>query len=135
LRNFKKRLEAALTQLQSKEKDEGHKYMANNKLLPTDLSDIADAQYKKLFDNGDWPPAKNLHDSKAPPKHFGNLNQADSTDKDKSKDTCNTPSWSLEPRLFDEKETKYQCWQPKQSTQRKQPQPKAKQPKWQQEAT
>jgi hypothetical protein len=81
--DYKKHLEAALTQLQSKEKDEGHKYMANYKLLPKELSDMTNKQYKKLFDNGHWPPAKNLHDSKAPPKHFGHLSQVDSTDKDK----------------------------------------------------
>jgi Zinc knuckle len=47
--------------------------MLYNKLTYQDTCRHAEDAYRTLYDRKEWPPARNIRDSKAPPTSFGNL--------------------------------------------------------------
>jgi hypothetical protein len=53
------------------DKAQADAHMATNKLHYKDINSAATKAYRKQFDHGEWPPAKNVPDSKAPPAGYG----------------------------------------------------------------
>ena len=76
LRTIKVQLETALLEIAHKEKSAANTYMTKQKLTYRDICTTAEDNYRSRSDRGRWPPARNLRnlkDSKAPPKSFGNV--------------------------------------------------------------
>jgi hypothetical protein len=53
------------------DKTQADEHRVKKKLHYKDINVIATKAYRKQFDRGEWPPAKNLPDSKAPPVGYG----------------------------------------------------------------
>ena len=51
-------------------------YMVKNSLTYLEICEVAERNYTAARDQGEWPPARNPHDSKAPPKVFGSAAMA-----------------------------------------------------------
>jgi transposase InsO family protein len=71
LRGLKTKLEDALLAIGYMDKSQGDDHMIKQKLHYKDISALATKAYRKQFDRGEWPPAKNMPDSKAPPSGYG----------------------------------------------------------------
>jgi len=72
LRATHSKLEDALLDIGFMEKSEASSFMTKLKLSYRDICDQARDLYRKQFDRGEWPPARHLKDSKAPPSAFAN---------------------------------------------------------------
>ena len=70
LRSVKQKLEHSLLDIGIKDKDAANKHMSDNKLTYKDICTHAEDTYRTLFDCKEWPPARHVHDSKAPPASF-----------------------------------------------------------------
>ena len=73
LRATKQKLEQALLDIGFKEKGAANEHMSKLKLTYKDVCTQAEDTYRTLFDRKEWPPAKNVRDSKAPPSAYGNV--------------------------------------------------------------
>ena len=73
LRSVKQELDKALLEIGYKEKVAANQHMVDKKLTYQDICRHAEDTYRTLFDRKEWPPAKNVRDSNAPPSSFGNL--------------------------------------------------------------
>ena len=73
LRNTKWKLNEALTYIGFLDKSAADEYMIENKLTYEDICEEAEILYRTQNDRQRWPPSRGHHDSKAPPKAFGNL--------------------------------------------------------------
>ena len=73
LRGIKQELDKALLAIGYKEKAAANRHMLEKKLTYQDICRHAEDTYRTLYDRKEWPPAKNMRDSKAPPTSFGNL--------------------------------------------------------------
>lgn len=73
LRATKQRLEQALLDIGFKEKTAANDYMVEQKLTYKDICTQAEDTYRTLYDRKEWPPARNVRDSKAPPSAYGNI--------------------------------------------------------------
>jgi Zinc knuckle len=73
LRSIKQELEKALLEIGYKEKSAANRHMVDNKLTYQDICRYAEDTYRTLYDRKEWPPARNVRDSKAPPTNFGNI--------------------------------------------------------------
>jgi hypothetical protein len=71
LRMLKTKLDDELLAIGYMDKAQADTHMATHKLHYKDISSVATKAYRKQFDRGEWPPAKNLPDSKAPPAGYG----------------------------------------------------------------
>ena len=80
LRATKQKLEQALLDIGFKEKGAGpaNLHMSNLKLNYRDVCTQVEDTYRTLFDRKEWPPARNVKDSKAPPVAYGNIAIANS---------------------------------------------------------
>ena len=76
LRSVKQKLEQALLDIGFKDKEAANLHMQVNKLTYKDICAHAEDSYRTLFDRKEWPPARHVRDSKAPPAAFGNLANA-----------------------------------------------------------
>jgi hypothetical protein len=63
----------ALLDIDFKEKTAANDHMSELRLTYKDVCTQADDTYRTLFDRKEWPPARHVRDSKAPPYTFGNL--------------------------------------------------------------
>ena len=70
LRSVKQELDQALLDIGYKEKTAANKHMVDNKLTNLDICRHAEDTYRLLYDRKEWPPARNVRDSKAPPAAF-----------------------------------------------------------------
>ena len=75
LRATKQKLEQALLNIGFKEKTAAHDHMMRQlELTYKDICSQAEDAYRTLYDRKEWPPARNVRDSKAPPATtFGNI--------------------------------------------------------------
>ena len=73
LRATKQKLEQALLDIGFKEKAAANEHLSKHKLNYRDICTQAEDTYRTLFDRKEWPPAKNIRDSKAPPTAYGNI--------------------------------------------------------------
>ena len=73
LRAVKQELDKALLEVGYKEKNAANRYMIEKKLTYQDICRNAEDTYRTLYDRKEWPPARNVRDSRAPPTSFGNL--------------------------------------------------------------
>ena len=73
LRSIKQELEKALLEIGYKEKSAANRHMVDNKLTYQDICRYAEDTYRTLYDRKEWPPARNVRDSKAHPTNFGNI--------------------------------------------------------------
>ena len=74
LRATKQKLEQALLDIGFKEKTAANDHKTSElKLTYKDICTQAEDTYRTLFDRKEWPPARHVLDSKAPPSTFGNL--------------------------------------------------------------
>ena len=73
LRSTKQRLEQALLDIGFKEKTAANDHMVSLKLTYKDVCTQAEDTYRTLYDRKEWPPARSVRDSKAPPTAFGNV--------------------------------------------------------------
>jgi hypothetical protein len=71
LRLLKMELDKELIQIGYMDKDAADAHMVKNKLHYKDINTGATKTYRKQSDLGQWPPAKNASDSKAPPAGYG----------------------------------------------------------------
>ena len=69
----KQKLEQALLDIGFKEKAAANEHMSKHKLNYRDICTQAEDTYRTLFDRKEWPPAKNIRDSKASPTAYGNI--------------------------------------------------------------
>jgi hypothetical protein len=70
----KQKLEQALLDIGFKEKTAANDHKTSElKLTYKDICTQAEDTYRTLFDRKEWPPARHVRDSKAPPSTFGNL--------------------------------------------------------------
>ena len=76
LRATKQRLEQALLDIGFKEKTAANDHMIKLKLTYKDVCTQAEDTYRTLYDRKEWPPARNVRDSRAPPTAFGNTASA-----------------------------------------------------------
>ena len=67
LRDLKSRLDDKLLAIGYFNKAQADAHMIKHKLHFNDINSSATKAYGKQFDRGEWPPTKNLPDSKAPP--------------------------------------------------------------------
>ena len=72
LRATKQKLEQALLDIGFKERGAANEHMINLRLTYKDVCTQAEDIYRTLFDRKEWPPARNVRDSKAPPSAYGN---------------------------------------------------------------
>ena len=80
LRSLKSALEDALNKIGYMSKLEGTALLAKQGLLYKDICKLADDEYRKSLDRGEWMPARNARDSKAPPSGYGaHVAQAEGT--------------------------------------------------------
>jgi hypothetical protein len=63
--------EEALLDIGYMEKDVADKHMIKSNLTYKAIFSKAEDQYRKLYNQKQWPPAKHARDSKAPPASFG----------------------------------------------------------------
>ena len=73
LRATKQKLEQALLDIGFKEKTAANNHMSELKLTHKDVCAQAEDTYRTLYDRKEWPPARNVRDSKAPPTAFGHI--------------------------------------------------------------
>ena len=73
LRSVKQELNKALLDIGHKEKIAANQHMIDKKLTYQDICRLAEDVYQTLYDRKEWPPARNVRDSKAPPTAFGHL--------------------------------------------------------------
>ena len=73
LRSIKQELEKALLEIGYKEKSAANKHMIDKRLTYQDICRHAEDTYRTLYDRKEWPPARNVRDSRAPPSSFGNV--------------------------------------------------------------
>ena len=71
LRLLKIKLDEELIQIGYMDKDAADAHMVQKKLHYKDINNGATKTYRKQSDLGQWPPAKNASDSKAPPAGYG----------------------------------------------------------------
>jgi hypothetical protein len=71
LRLLKLKLDEQLIQIGYMDKDAADAHMVKEKLHYKDINNGATKTYRKQSDLGQWPPAKNASDSKAPPAGYG----------------------------------------------------------------
>jgi Zinc knuckle len=71
LRGVQSVLDEALLAIGYMEKEDADRYMIKNSLSYKDICLKAEDQYRKFFDQKQWPPARHSKDSKAPPSGFG----------------------------------------------------------------
>ena len=71
LRMLKTKLDDELLAIGYMDKDKAEAHMSLHKLNYKDINSAATKAYRKQFDRGEWPPAKNVPDSKAPPAGYG----------------------------------------------------------------
>ena len=79
LRATKQKLEQALLDIGFKEKSAANDHMSELKLTYKDICAQAEDTYRTLFDRKEWPPARNVQDSKAPPAAFGHIAEESNT--------------------------------------------------------
>ena len=73
LRSVKQKLEQALLDIGFNNKEAANLHMQLNKLTYKDICAYAEDAYRTLFDRKEWPPARHIRNSKAPPAAFGNM--------------------------------------------------------------
>ena len=73
LRATKQKLKQALLDIGFKEKTAANEHMIRLKLTYKDVCTQEEDTYRTLFDRKEWPPARNVRDSKAPPAAYGNI--------------------------------------------------------------
>jgi hypothetical protein len=71
LRMLKTKLDDELLAIGYMDKSQADAHMVARKLHYKDINSVATKAYRKQFDRGEWPPAKNLPDSRAPPAGYG----------------------------------------------------------------
>jgi hypothetical protein len=71
LRLLKMKLDEELIQIGYMDKDAADAHMVSQNLHYKDINNGATKTYRKQSDLGQWPPAKNASDSKAPPAGYG----------------------------------------------------------------
>ena len=71
LRGLKSKLDDELLAIGYMGRDQADAHMVRSKLTYKDINAAATKAYRKQKDRGEWPPAKNLPDSKAPPTGYG----------------------------------------------------------------
>jgi hypothetical protein len=71
LRMLKTKLDDELLAIGYMDKAQVDAHMSTHKLHYKDINSAATKAYRKHFDRGEWPPAKNLPDSKIPPAGYG----------------------------------------------------------------
>jgi hypothetical protein len=71
LRLLKMKLDEQLIQIGYMDKAAADAHMVKEKLHYKDINNAATKTYRKQSDLGQWPPAKNASDSKAPPAGYG----------------------------------------------------------------
>jgi hypothetical protein len=76
LRLLKKQLTKALLAIPYMSRADGDKYMVKENLTYKNICTLAEDEYRSQFDLGEWPPARNNQDSKAPQSGFANLTEA-----------------------------------------------------------
>jgi hypothetical protein len=76
LRLLKKQLTEALLAIPYMSRADGDKYMVKENLTYKNICTLAEDEYRSQFDLGEWPPARNNQDSKAPQSGFANLTEA-----------------------------------------------------------
>lgn len=76
LRLLKKDLNEALLVIPHMSRADANKFMITQKLTYKDICALAEDEYRSQFDLNEWPPARHVKDSKAPPSLFGNLTEA-----------------------------------------------------------
>ncbi|KAI2491147.1 hypothetical protein MHU86_23433 [Fragilaria crotonensis] len=79
LRATKQKLEQALLDIGFKEKTAANEHMKDMELTYMDICSQAEDTYRTLYDRKEWPPARNVRDSKAPPAAFGHIATESST--------------------------------------------------------
>ena len=73
LRATKQKLEQASLDIGFKEKTDTNDHMSELKLIYKDVSAQAEDTHRTLYDRKEWPPTRNVRDSKAPPAAFGHI--------------------------------------------------------------
>jgi hypothetical protein len=78
LHDIKIRFNKELKTVVYMDKDTAQKYLAAKQLTYKDICNVAVDNYRTQFDSvpTEWPPARGNHDSKAPPRAFGNVASA-----------------------------------------------------------
>jgi hypothetical protein len=71
LRMVKTKLDNELLTIGYMDKAQADAHMVTHKVHYKDINSAATKAYRKLFDRGEWPLAKHLPDSKAPPVGYG----------------------------------------------------------------
>ena len=71
LRAIYGKLNDALVTVGYMAKSDADDHMVKAKLTYLEVCEIAEVKYTAARDQGEWPPARSPHDSKAPPKTFG----------------------------------------------------------------
>ena len=72
-RSVKQDVDKALLEIGYKDKVAANQHMIDKKLTYQDICRHAEDTYRTLYDRKEWPPARNVRDSRAPPTNFGNL--------------------------------------------------------------
>ena len=91
------KLNAALVVVGYMSRQDADDHMVALKLTYLEICEVAERNYTAARDQGEWPPAKNPHDSKAPPKSFGasaltlvkSANGPSSSNKNAERGACN----------------------------------------------
>ena len=69
----KQKIKQALLDIGFKEKTAAIDHMRAMELTYNNICSQAEDTYRTLYDRKEWPPARNVHDSKAPPVAFGHI--------------------------------------------------------------
>jgi hypothetical protein len=71
LRQMRAKLDKALIHIKFMSASGQNQYMEDNRFTYQDICEDVESQYQNFKDLGEWLPAKNVPDSKAPPSTFG----------------------------------------------------------------
>ncbi len=71
LRDMRTKLDKALTHIKFMSVADQNQYMQDNRFTYQDICEDIESHYQNFKDLGEWLPAKNVPDSKAPPSTFG----------------------------------------------------------------
>ena len=82
LRVLKTKLDEALLHIRFMAKKDADAHIITEKLTFRDICRIAESEYKLQKDRGEWPPARNTKDGKAPPRGYGAINNMEAATGD-----------------------------------------------------